>query len=293
MSDHGTHFDEFAATAASPHGGATFDAGFGLQAGTDTRGKLFDLFGKPAAPELRGEHYDDFEWRDMPALHGHLFDSDYEAPTALAGGQVAGEHATWFDAFRGGAFVRYQHDGAEYEGVIIDCNREFATVKTNGGADGGGRHEVYLGQILKWREASAAATLADSQPHPTAEPGTTDTSVVGGPQGERPSGESSAMGGGERTSVDPELDKPSISVKIDGKDLDVGKSVDSTETAVQGETHDGDSDDGRHAYCKHCGHTCRKPRDGKCPTCGGRVTIKKTVAELADVAKRLREVAGV
>jgi endogenous inhibitor of DNA gyrase (YacG/DUF329 family) len=76
----------------------------------------------------------------------------------------------------------------------------------------------------------------------------------------------------------------------DASQVDVAKSVDSSETAVQGDTDGGG--EGK-AWCGQCKHYCRKVEDGKCPTCGSSVRVKKFAERLPDVVKRLRERAGV
>lgn len=338
---HGPLFDNFRAQSGHPHGGATFDAGFGLQGLQDPHGNLFDRFEKPQAGALHGSLYDEFGWRPMPNDHGHTFDSDFSEPVALDGSEG---HATWFDAFTGGTQVRYTYDGLQYEGVVIDLDADEATIDS-----GGKRHGIGIEQILEWREAPAANI--GNRPGTTAEPGNTDTSVVRGPQGERPSGEShEAMGGGERTQPRPGWETAVIALKDNPEALDVlkrmitkpsgpvvghvsistaggsghinyhckscgppahstrgfeiyrgegagktcatckkplesgvAKSVESTETAVQSQDLEGG---GKTAHCPHCDHTCKKPRDGKCPECGTKV-VYKTEETDGDVEKSI------
>jgi hypothetical protein len=117
VSGHGAHFDDFRSQSGSPHGGAEFDVGFGLQGTIDTaaHGERFDEFAKRPGVGKHGERWDEFGWKDMPVLHGARFDDAFANHTALA--NEAG-HGTWFDAFRGGTQLRYLADGgAEYEGT--------------------------------------------------------------------------------------------------------------------------------------------------------------------------------
>jgi hypothetical protein len=60
-------------------------------------------------------------------------------------------------------------------------------------------------------------------------------------------------------------------MKTERSALDVLKEMNSQETAAQGDPDDGG--EGGH-WCEHCKHTCRKPQDGKCPTCGHEVVAK-------------------
>jgi hypothetical protein len=84
--------------------------------------------------------------------------------------------------------------------------------------------------------------------------------------------------------------KSKLAKTDDASQVDVAKSVDSSETAVQGDTTRGG--EGK-AWCGQCKHYCREVEDGKCPTCGSSVTVKKFADRLPDVVKRLRERAGV
>lgn len=62
----------------------------------------------------------------------------------------------------------------------------------------------------------------------------------------------------------------------------VGKSMDADETATQQQDVEG----GPAAnWCKHCQHYCRKVEAGKCPTCGGAVSVKKSWMDELDVLK--------
>lgn len=152
MSGHGARFDEFSSQPSHSHGGSFFDVGYSQATHDEAHGKLYDLFGvKPDAGTTHGERYDEFGWKEMPAKHGQLFDSDFGHATA-----GEGEHGTtWFDEFRGGTEVRFLSEGKGYEGTVIECNREFATVKDHGGQ----LREVGLSQFLQYR--SPTQTQAD------------------------------------------------------------------------------------------------------------------------------------
>lgn len=142
MPDHGHLYDNFSRQATHSHGGSYFDSGFGQKAADEAHGLLHDKFGVPRPDAAHGERFDDFGWNSMPVLHGQHFDSDFAAPTAHAGG-----HGTWFDEFRGGTEVRFMADGADYEGTIVEVNREYATVRSHDGQV----REVGLSQFLGYR----------------------------------------------------------------------------------------------------------------------------------------------
>lgn len=176
MSGHGPQFDQFSRQTGSPHGGATFDEGFGLSAthASAAHGKLFDQFATRPGVDRYGEHFDEFGWQDMPTLHGRHFDEGFASSGSDTAHDNTHGHGTWFDAFRGGAEIRCMIDGADYEGTIVDCNADHAVVQTREG----GRHEVDYDQILRWRPANGGKPSRDTKRGGMHKP-ETDTSVVG------------------------------------------------------------------------------------------------------------------
>lgn len=373
---HGPQHDEFHAQANDQHGGSRFDEGFSSFAAAHTaaHGKLFDKFSKRPGVDRYGERWDEFPWTDMPVLHGNHYDEGYDSPSF-----DAGVHGRLHDVFRG-ARVRYMQGGQDVEGVVLQTQRDFAEVEDREG----NRHEVTLPQIL-------AYATAQGNPHADAKPKEAidyDADAIdakerdphAGPQGERPSGESSrAMGGGKRSEVhydespfsnkrigaaldvlkvdtfdadvekmfegakdltddmlekahhkfsdhysvariagnhpraalaaqvlahvhsemakrgmeheDPSVEGPTTRGVTPGKTplksspdtADVGKAVDSQESATQGQDLEGANQGA--AWCKQCSHYCRKVQDGKCPTCGGPVSVKKRWDASLDVLK--------
>ena len=158
MSDHGPLFDSFTGQAAHQHDGSYFDIFDGREQG-DKHGPLFDdNFRASRRTETHGNLWDSFEWKAMPVLHGARFDESFSEPSALSG-----THGSWFDAFRGGAVARFILDGADFEGQVIDCNDEFATVKTRQGQ----MVEVGFPQFLSYaspnmHQAGPATTVVHS-----------------------------------------------------------------------------------------------------------------------------------
>ena len=270
---HGALYDNFTAQARSRHG-AQHDE-FHREGGKGGMDRLTDKFPQRKGVDRYGERFDDFGWIDVDGGHGLLYDEGFSTPTAHTG-----DHGTWHDQFRPGTQVRYMSDGADYEGVVISLHAGYAKVRSREGAD----HEVLPSQVLQFRTAEAADHPQQHTQSVTATPGHTDTSVVGGPQGERPSGRSrTAMGGGARRKPDAGMDSPVTHVT--GKTLDetiaevrklaldyeveVGKAVDSSETAVQAQSHDTGK-----SWCPKCRHVCSKVEDGRCPSCGTETTTK-------------------
>lgn len=228
MSDqHGAHFDVFTQQSGSPHGGAEYDTGFGLQGLVDPHGEHFDRFTKSGGVTKHGERWDEFGWKEMPSYHGRNFDSDFNSPTAHTG-----EHGTWFDTFSGGTQLRYVADGnAEYEGVVIDLSADHAVVERRGGK----RDEIELNQILMWREGNATDINVSAEPDRPA-PGFQQDAARGGAiasmntesipesDAEAPSAhDAAARGGGERETIDPQLETPVMTLKVVGEVFDVGK----------------------------------------------------------------------
>jgi hypothetical protein len=142
MGKHGPLFDEFSAQSGEHHGGAQHDEfhrEVRANAGTDAVTETYRQ--NTAHPE-----WDERDWQMMPHSHGAEYDSNFDEPTALAGG----DHGTWHDVFRG-AQVRYIADGGHsYEGTVIRTESGHAVVARR---DGQGEHEVLRGQIKLFRRA--------------------------------------------------------------------------------------------------------------------------------------------
>jgi hypothetical protein len=253
--DHGHLFDTFSASASHAHGGSYFDAGFGLQTIRDAHGKLYDRFGVPRDSSAHGERFDNFGWHDMPALHGQQFDSDFQTPTGLTG-----EHGTWFDAFRGGTEVRFMLEGADYEGTVIDCNPQFARVRSHDGQT----HEVELAQFLAFRsptqEQASPSTPASDAEAPSAHSADAH-GAFGGDRAPVPTGMPSVIETArpgehtdQRSSLPEGLQDTFLHLKTLANEIDVEK------ISVGGKA------------CPHCGHdTFKIPPAGsaKTVTCNG------------------------
>lgn len=227
MSDHGAHFDVFTQQTGGAHGGAEYDLGFSLQAQADPHGQHFDRFTKSGGVTKHGERWDEFGWQEMPRHHGRNFDDSFGSPTANTG-----PHGTWFDVFSGGTQLRYLSDGnSEYEAVVVDLDADHAVVERKDGK----REEIELAQILMWRDGVATDINADAEPDRPA-PGMPEDAARGGAiaslntesiprsDAEAPSAHSAtAAGGGERQTIDPQVETPVLSLKVVGDVTDVGK----------------------------------------------------------------------
>lgn len=192
---HGPQHDEFHAQSRDPHG-AEHDEFGTPTAPAAAHGAEHDEFDRqPVAQDTKhGAQFDEFDWTQMPALHGQLMDSDFDQPAALDGG----EHGTWHDVFRGGTEVRYMYGGKDFEGVALNTGSDHLIVQpSNGGPNGGGRHEIGLGQIKELRRMTRLGGPAEDR-HPVAQPGKTRDHAPRS-SAEAPSAHSrSAQGGGER-----------------------------------------------------------------------------------------------
>lgn len=219
MSGHGPQFDQFSRQAGSPHGGATFDEGFGLSAkhASEAHGKLFDQFATRPGVDRYGDRFDEFGWQDMPTRHGRHFDEAFASSGSDTAHDNEHGHGTWFDAFRGGAEVRVMIDGADYEGTVIHCERSHAVVQTREG----GRHEVDYGQIMRWRPANVSGQpKRDTKTGGMHKPAT-DTSVVGS----APKSPSLSANGGHLSDRVHAMPSESIVAnKTDDDELDVEKA---------------------------------------------------------------------
>lgn len=224
MSTHGPQHDDFRAQSVDQHGGAAYDERFNNfpAAHTNSHGKLFDKFSQRPGVERYGEKWDEFPWKDMPVLHGTHYDEGFDSPSF-----DADKHGQLHDVFDG-ARVRYMYGGQDVEGIVLHTERDFAAVESREGD----RHEVAIDQLLAYATAQGNPH-ADAKPK-EATPGNTDTSVVGGPQGERPSGESATAMGGTRKSLDDALevvkslapfDEASFDADVEGLGQDVEKSA--------------------------------------------------------------------
>lgn len=226
--NHGPLFDVFSRRASSAHGGSVYDTAFGAAALEEAHGRLFDLFGAPRDPDpAHGARFDEFGWRDMPVQHGRFFDEEFRDPAS----GVNDPHGTWFDVFRGGnTQARVLVNGKPVEGVIVDVNRDFATLRDHAGQD----HEVELGQFLGYR-TPAAQQAAPRVPGSDADaPSARNRAARGGhgepgrasvdmPQrvGAVPRGDS---GREARSTPDASLEQTFLSLKQAADDLDVSKA---------------------------------------------------------------------
>lgn len=172
MTNRGPQFDEFHRLPRDPHGPEHDE--FGTPSGpARAHGAQHDEFAAgPTAGTMHGPQGDSFDWKPMPAMHGQQFDSDFDRPAALDGG----EHGTWHDVFRG-AEVRYIAEGRDFEGVVLNTGRDHAIVEpVSGGPNGGGRHEIGLGQVKELRRMTQLGGPAEDR-HPVAKPGRTRDSA--------------------------------------------------------------------------------------------------------------------
>lgn len=272
---HGPLHDEFTATSRDPHG-AQQDEGYRDGKPSRAHGKLLDQFAKPPGVDRYGEHWDEFGWKAMPAMHGLRFDSDFSQPAALDGG----DHGTWHDVFRGGTQVRYIVNGIDYEGVVENTGSDHVAVRSREGA----RHELGLGQIKELRWATQSGQ-GDGR-KPVAQPGKTADSAPSS-KADAPSAHNTKAHGAGRQQLD--------ATEKTSDDADVEKTVDSTETALQGQGDGGSVEKvGHRANCPKGGSDpCGAEQGGKCSSCGAEVRDHEALGKsTAEVLEDLRKIAA-
>lgn len=273
---HGPLFDEFHAQSGSPHNGAQADSFNAERADATPHGELMDdgyRAADPVTPGGHGEKWDSFPWTDMPLIHGAHWDSDFAAPAML--NDV--EHGTWMDVFRGGnQQVRAIVDGKDVEAQVIECHPDHVKIKTRDGSIA----EAALSQLRAFRGPAPSRTSIKS-----ASVGHTDAPITAS-SADAPSAHSAKASGGHLPQTHKTIDEALAG-------LDVLKSVDATETAVQGDTS---GSVGHRTNCPRGGSSpCGSAVKGRCSACNAGVSdhaaLGKTEGPLVDVLKTIGELA--
>lgn len=306
--DRGALFDRFPSQSESVHGGALFDSGFTLQTLEQAHGRLHDQFGISRTEESHGERFDDFGWRELPTIHGSLFDEDFASE---ADGEA---HGSWFDVFAGGNQVRYVIEGRDYEGTVLNTERDFALVQPAGGGD---PVEVGLSQFLAYRTPNKDQASPEIPASTAQAPSAHSADAHGGPRATAPSPgrpdsptprgqHTDARAGIPEGIMDSTLHLKSLPDDLDVEKAhlpssrlptfsafggnDVLKEVGATERAIQGEANaaaqSGAPKEGSaKTWCSSCKATREKAAHGECPSCGGKLVAKTADDRLDEIAK--------